>query len=407
MDIDDKKRKLRRMRMEALCRETGLSRSTIYQYLRSGILHPSIKEGPTQVRYDETHLKQLEKIRHLRKDQKLSIPEIQEMFQVKTPQKVDTSGASNHLKNLIFDKALEFFSKNGFAKTKITDLTDALQLGKGTFYLYFKSKEELFLECIGRFPRIILSPHNWEEIRKERNYFRRTHKRLQFMLKAFPTFMGIISIAKLALRGDAPSMAKKATECFQTINHPLSKEMKRAIQDGLIREVDHEFISFVLFGMGEAAGYWRMMTPNYSPEKCINELMDFISHGLIARDANAAGKLNKKGFNGEVEDFNRIKIQLRGIRFNKETHIEGKLGGGKLQIDIEKIGSIKVKKEEPEHIALVTMKTGELITIQIDGSITLSGESPFGKYLIPIAKVIRIVMEPVCENAKPTSPAPA
>jgi AcrR family transcriptional regulator len=314
------------------------------------------------------------------------------MFQVEAPEKADVSDASNGLKNLIFDKAIELFSKNGFAKTKITDITDELKLGKGTFYLYFKSKEELFLECIERFPEIILPPHTWEEIRKERNYFRRSHKRLQFMLEAFPTFMGIISIAKLALRGDDPNMARKAMECFQTINHALTKDLKRAVKNGVVREVDPEFIAFILFGMGEALGYWLMMNPNYSPEECIDKMMDLISHGLMPKDANAAGNLKKKDFHGKVEDLNSIKVQLQGIRFNKETHIEGKLGGGKLQIEIEKIGSMEIKKKGPEHIATVTMKSGETITIQIDGSVILSGESTFGKYSITTAKIIRIVM---------------
>ena len=393
MDIANKKNNSDRMKMAALCQAAELSRSTIYQYLRSGILHPPIKEGPTQVRYDKTHLKKLEEIRHLREDQKLSIPQIQEMFQVEAPQKDDTNDASSGLKNIIFDKAIELFSKNGFSKTKITDIASELNLGKGTFYLYFKSKEELVLECIERFPEIILPPNTWEEIRKERNYFRRAHKRLQFLLEAFPTFMGIVSIAKLALRSDDPHMARKAMECFQTINRALTKDIKRAIQNGVVREVDLEFTSFITFGMGEALGYWLMMNPKHSPEEYINKAMDLISHGLMANNSNTAGNLDEKAFNAKVEDLDRIKIELRKIRFNKETHIEGTLGGGELQIDIEKIASVKVEKKGPDHIALVTMEAGKTITIQIDGSVMVSGESPYGNYSIPIAKVIKILID--------------
>ena len=393
MDIASKKSNSGLMKMAALCQAAELSRSTIYQYLRSGILHPPIKEGPTQIRYDETHLKKLREIRHLREDQKLSIPQIQEMFQVETLKKNDASDDSSDLKNLIFEKAIELFSKNGFSKTKITDIASELNLGKGTFYLYFKSKEELVLECIERFPEIILPPNTWEEIRKERNYFRRSHKRLQFLLEAFPTFMGIISIAKLALRGDDPHMARKAMECFQAINRALTKDIKRAIQNGVVREVDQEFASFITFGMGEALGYWLMMNPKHSPEEYVNKAMDLISHGLMAKGPNASGNLDKKAFNAKVEDLDKIKIELRKIRFNKETHIEGMLGGGELLIDIEQIAGIRVEKKGQDHIALVTMETGKTITVQIDGSIMVSGESPYGKYSIPITKVIRIVMD--------------
>ncbi|MBW2366763.1 MAG: TetR family transcriptional regulator [Deltaproteobacteria bacterium] len=392
MDIADNGHNPLRMRTEALCRAAGLSRSTIYQYLRSGILHPPIKEGPTQLRYDETHLKRIEKIRYLREQKKMSIPKIQEMFRVESPEKKDPSSEPNDLKNLLFKKSLELFSKNGLAKTKITDITDALNLGKGTFYLYFKSKEALFLECVERVPEIILPEHTWDDIRKERNFFQRQHKRLHYMLKSFPTFMGIISIAKLALRGDDAFMAQKATDCFQTISRALEKDIKRAIESGVIREVDPALFAFLTFGMAEALGYWLMINPNYSVETCIDQYLDFLSNGLLLKDADTSEVSNPEGFNGKVVDLNGTEIQLEDIRIDNKKHVEGKLGGGQLQIEIEKIGRIEVSVKESENIAIVTMNTGEMITVQIAASVTLSGRSPFGKYMIPITETTKIAM---------------
>ncbi len=404
MNTTSKTLKSPKMRMEALCRATNLSRSTVYQYLRSGILHPPKKEGPTQSRYDETHLRQIKKIRYLREQKKMSIPDIQKMFDVEKPNRTAESDTSDGLKKLIIDKALELFSKSGFAKTKITDITNELNLGKGTFYLYFKSKEELFLESIERVPEILLPKQSWEEIRKEQNYFQRTSKRLLLMLDAFPTFMGVISIAKLALRGDDQKLAKKAMECFQTINRALTKDIERAIRTGVIREVDQEYIAFISFGIAEAVGYWLLMNPNYSSEECTRKLIDVLSHGLAPKDANAAGKANDNIFSGKVVDLTGTAIQLQGIRFNEETHLKGKLGGGSLQIDIEKIGGLEVKERAPKSIAFVTMKAGEIITIQIDSSVILSGKSSFGKYTIPITEISSVAMKPICENEKPASP---
>ena len=45
-------------------------------------------------------------------------------------------------------KAMELFWQNGYVSTSLTDLTDFLGIGKGSFYAAFQSKENLFNKCI-------------------------------------------------------------------------------------------------------------------------------------------------------------------------------------------------------------------------------------------------------------------
>jgi AcrR family transcriptional regulator len=49
---------------------------------------------------------------------------------------------------LIREKANALFSKISFAKTSVADIAKACGLGKGTIYLYFKSKDEIILAII-------------------------------------------------------------------------------------------------------------------------------------------------------------------------------------------------------------------------------------------------------------------
>lgn len=46
----------------------------------------------------------------------------------------------------ILHDSMLYFAKNGFAGTKISDLAKHINIGQGTLYIYFKSKEELFNE---------------------------------------------------------------------------------------------------------------------------------------------------------------------------------------------------------------------------------------------------------------------
>ena len=48
-------------------------------------------------------------------------------------------------------KAVELYMIEGYANVSITDLQEALNMGRGTMYYYFKDKDELFQEVVSTF----------------------------------------------------------------------------------------------------------------------------------------------------------------------------------------------------------------------------------------------------------------
>lgn len=50
----------------------------------------------------------------------------------------------------ILDAAVREFSTKGFKETSIADIMNAADLGIGTFYNYFQSKEEILMQLLGR-----------------------------------------------------------------------------------------------------------------------------------------------------------------------------------------------------------------------------------------------------------------
>jgi len=51
----------------------------------------------------------------------------------------------------LLNVASEIFSRQGYDKTKVADITKQAGLGHGTFYHYFNSKKDIFLELIKSF----------------------------------------------------------------------------------------------------------------------------------------------------------------------------------------------------------------------------------------------------------------
>lgn len=62
-------------------------------------------------------------------------------------------------RNRIINAALSVFSKDGYQNSKIEDIAKTADIGKGTLYEYFSSKEELFLHVFTNFKESVLSKY--------------------------------------------------------------------------------------------------------------------------------------------------------------------------------------------------------------------------------------------------------
>lgn len=51
-----------------------------------------------------------------------------------------------NIEKRLLDEATKLFTKQGYKKTKVSQITSEANLGTGTFYNYFESKDDIFLE---------------------------------------------------------------------------------------------------------------------------------------------------------------------------------------------------------------------------------------------------------------------
>lgn len=69
-------------------------------------------------------------------------------------------------KKLIFEIAAKVFAAKGYHQTSVKDITDAAQISVGTFYLYFKNKEDLFEKLYDEMEQTINNAQSYA-LRKE------------------------------------------------------------------------------------------------------------------------------------------------------------------------------------------------------------------------------------------------
>lgn len=79
------------------------------------------------------------------------------------------------------EKGKKLFEKHGLKKTSVDELTEAVGISKGAFYLFFESKEELFMEILEQIEKEIQTSILEFAIKPKAN----ARKNVSDMLKSF------------------------------------------------------------------------------------------------------------------------------------------------------------------------------------------------------------------------------
>lgn len=403
------------MKIARLCKESGLTRSTIHHYLNIGLLHRPRQAGLNLHLFDETHLNRLRQIRRLREDERLPLAQIKELLDRVEPreaaQSASESGAGRNgeidsgekgaegrardqgrkNREMILDAAIKLFSEQGYENTRISDVTDALHMGKGTFYVYFRNKKELFVECIDRLTVTIVPENAWAEIRSEKGYERKTRKRAVAFLDAFPGFRGILNLLRIALGGPDPDLALKAKEAFRILSAPMAKDLSRAISEGRVRtDVDVELFAFLQLMLAEGLGYWLMMDAEYSVEEGLDALLDIFGIGLREPGNEEPGGSGRPADWGELQDRKGVTTHLQGIVVNGKPFLPGRIGDGEMRLDLARAGTLEILRQGEACLARATLKDGDDLVLEVDGGMIVSGEAPCGPYRISLDRVASI-----------------
>lgn len=180
------------------------------------------------------------------------------------------------------------FARFGYKRTVIDDIVREAGIAKGTFYLYFKSKEDLFQEALITIRRELLE--EWRSMLEQESTVRgKIRASLRFSLEALerhPLF------ARLTIKDEefrlALSMIDEEVvqqELDQTL-HFFRKLFEDGIRNGELRpDIDLDVIPFVLGSLKfmhfhkELAAYGKI-----SDKQFIDALVDLAMRGIIKHE---------------------------------------------------------------------------------------------------------------------------
>lgn len=179
----------------------------------------------------------------------------------------------------ILEKAAEVFSQKGYRMASVSDIVDEAGIGRGTFYLYFDSKKEIFIELIESFFRGYAGVLEENHIRLEEAFRGRGHvlKTWRDNMRRFLEYHRdnkyLTDIAYREAMGRDEDFSAKVDELSRLAREKLAHEFLMMRDRGMMRDCDVEAVTSVVVGSTVYVVMEQIMTGNY---RDIDELADFV-----------------------------------------------------------------------------------------------------------------------------------
>jgi AcrR family transcriptional regulator len=143
------------LKISELERVSGVSRTTIYFYVREGLLPVAEKKAASRAIYSQTHLELLQLITRL-KDEGMSLQAIKDKVTpvVEAITAANAGTATDHAeqqRQSILRAAARLFPRKGYRGTRVADIVDEVGITTPVFYSHFQSKQDLFVEAFDLF----------------------------------------------------------------------------------------------------------------------------------------------------------------------------------------------------------------------------------------------------------------
>lgn len=200
--------------------------------------------------------------------------------------------------------AKQIFARKGYHQTNIADIIAQARIARGTFYLYFQNKRDLFQELLDqvlreltdRIQRIRLDPLEPGPADQLRNNLRRV---LTFVL-------GERELTDILLHhsmGFDSELDARVREFYDRIARLIQRSLDLGVQMELVRPGDTRSMSYcILGGIKELVGQLSQQPPN-DIESAVEELLNFGLRGVARRELLEAAALGRKEAIGTDNEF--------------------------------------------------------------------------------------------------------
>ncbi len=153
--------------------------------------------------------------------------------------------------------AAAVFARRGYERAKVAEIAEQAHVATGTFYLYFPSKEECFLDLVAQLYEIVLA-----RVARARHgapdVLRKLEASIAAVLETFEEERDLASVVLLQGSGSLPQMAERLRSVEQHLAALLGEDLHEAGAVGLIAPGDSELRAHLVIGAMREALLYRL-----------------------------------------------------------------------------------------------------------------------------------------------------
>ena len=208
------------------------------------------------------------------------------------PVKSKSGGPSrDERRQQLLDAARVLFAERGYHETTVDDITRAADVAKGTFYLYFSEKREIYHEVIRGFLDLIkeFGELATEHTPSPAEYFERIQGGARRLVEVL---QGNRQLARLAYRealGVDSTLTAMFRDFYREIAEMEARNLRLAVQIGVVRPCEPQVVAYAHIGMLERVVLEVLERPEDFPplEVLVSEMLRIGYEGIRGPSAPA------------------------------------------------------------------------------------------------------------------------
>ena len=171
------------------------------------------------------------------------------------------------------------FGAKGYHGASVSSITQRAEIAQGTFYLYFHTKEELFLTLVRDIGHQLRSTSALA-IGQSRNRIDAERLGLEAFLDFTTKHRGLYRIVQESQFVD-PQVFR---EYYEKLAEGYATALAAAAGKGELAAGDADVRAWSMMGIGHFLGMkWCLWEKRQPPKAVLDEVMDFIAHGMGPR----------------------------------------------------------------------------------------------------------------------------
>jgi len=182
----------------------------------------------------------------------------------------------------IIDSAKKLFTEYGFKRVSMDEIASYAGVAKGTIYLYFKSKNELFKFFVNEYMQ------NMEKIiensaKESSSFFEQLHSGLFAMLKYRKNTRFINTMTREAEMIGTPVLLEHIHTMNKAVVSYIEKKLRCAIDRTEVQKCNTEIMAFLIFKMYMALAYdWEKINGNLDEYEISESISLLFKSGIEA-----------------------------------------------------------------------------------------------------------------------------